>query len=60
MTLHTLVSHNRDFKIYDAVVNVNATKQQYHRLRTVPIIVIAHTFCVSRDTRISYGYGGAY
>ena len=23
-------------------------------LRTVPIIVIAHTFCASRDTRISY------
>ena len=24
-------------------------------LRTVPTIVIAHTFCASRDTRISYG-----
>ena len=24
-------------------------------LRTVPTIVIAHTFCTSRDTRISYG-----
>ena len=23
-------------------------------LRTVPTIVIAHTFCASRDTRISY------
>ena len=25
-------------------------------LRTVPTIVIAHTFCASRDTRISYGW----
>ena len=25
-------------------------------LRTVPIIVIAHTFCASRDNRISYGW----
>ena len=25
-------------------------------LRTVPSIVIAHTFCTSRDTRISYGW----
>ena len=24
------------------------------RLRTVPTIVIAHTFCASRDTRVSY------
>ena len=24
------------------------------KLRTVPTIVIAHTFCASRDTRISY------
>ena len=23
-------------------------------LRTVPTIVIAHTFCASRDTRVSY------
>ena len=25
-----------------------------YRLRTVPTIVIAHTFCASPDTRISY------
>ena len=25
-------------------------------LRTVPTIVIAHTFCASRDARISYGW----
>ena len=25
-------------------------------LRTVPIIVIVHTVCASRDTRISYGW----
>ena len=25
-------------------------------LRTVPTIVIAHTFCASPDTRISYGW----
>ena len=25
-------------------------------LRTVPTIVIAHTFCASRDTRISHGW----
>ena len=25
------------------------------QLRTVPNIVIAHTFCASRDTRVSYG-----
>ena len=25
-------------------------------LRTVPTIVIAHAFCASRDTRISYAY----
>ena len=25
-------------------------------LRTVPTIVIAHTFCASRDGRISYGW----
>ena len=25
-------------------------------LRTVPTIVLAHTFCASRDTRISYGW----
>ena len=25
-------------------------------LRTVPTIVTAHTFCVSRDTRVSYGW----
>ena len=25
-------------------------------LRTVPTIVIAHTFCISRDTWISYGW----
>ena len=24
------------------------------QLRTVPTIVIAHTFCASRDTRVSY------
>ena len=28
-------------------------KENLH-LRTVPTIVIAHTFCASRDTRISY------
>ena len=27
-----------------------------NELRTVPTIVIAHTFCASRDTRISYGW----
>ena len=26
----------------------------YLLLRTVPTIVIAHTFCASRDTRVSY------
>ena len=26
----------------------------YKQLRTVPTIVTAHTFCASRDTRISY------
>ena len=26
------------------------------RLRTVPTIVTAHTFCASRDTRVSYGW----
>ena len=26
----------------------------FNLLRTVPTIVIAHTFCASRDTRISY------
>ena len=25
-------------------------------LRTVPTIVTAHTFCASRDTRVSYGW----
>ena len=31
------------------------TSMGYHIfLRTVPTIVIAHTFCASRDTRISY------
>ena len=25
-------------------------------LRTVPTIVTAHTFCTSRDTRVSYGW----
>ena len=25
-----------------------------HELRTLPTIVIAHTFCASPDTRISY------
>ena len=30
--------------------------QWYRVLRTVPTIVIAHTFCASRDTRISYGW----
>ena len=25
-------------------------------LRTVPAIVIAHTFCASQDTRVSYRY----
>ena len=25
-------------------------------VRTMPTIVIAHTFCASRDTRISYGW----
>ena len=29
-------------------------EQNLTALRTVPIIVIAHTFCASRDTRISY------
>ena len=28
-----LKHHVRDFKIYDAVVNENATKQQYHWLK---------------------------
>ena len=27
----------------------------YVALRTVPTIVTAHTFCASRDTRVSYG-----
>ena len=26
----------------------------FNMLRTVPTIVIAHTFCASRDTRVSY------
>ena len=26
------------------------------KLRTVPTFVTAHTFCASRDTRVSYGW----
>ena len=32
--------------------NIDATDLDV--LRTVPTIVIAHTFCASRDTRVSY------
>ena len=30
--------------------------QVIRSLRTVPTIVTAHTFCASRDTRVSYGW----
>ena len=37
-------------------ITKKASKRLYFltQLRTVPTIVIAHTFCASRDTRISY------
>ena len=37
-------------KVFERIVY----DQLYNFLRTVPTIVIAHTFCASRDTRISY------
>ena len=30
--------------------------QRRKLLRTVPTFVTAHTFCASRDTRVSYGW----
>ena len=30
-------------------------KDRRRNLRTVPTFVTAHTFCASRDTRVSYG-----
>ena len=32
------------------------TQLVFNVLRTVPTIVTAHTFCASRDTRVSYGW----
>ena len=45
----------------EAVQAYSATLHQLHisvndLLRTVPTIVTAHTFCASRDTRVSYGW----
>ena len=34
--------------------NAETLRDFVFSLRTVPTIVIAHTFCASRDTRISY------
>ena len=36
-------------------ISANTALQIYNALRTVPTIVIVHSFCASRDTRISYG-----
>ena len=44
-------------KVPQATVRQQPCKALSHgicHLRTVPTIVIAHTFCASRDTRISY------
>ena len=39
---------------YSDVVKLQNTYEEANILRTVPTIVIAHTFCASRDTRVSY------
>ena len=36
------------------LIRLHTVCQFGHVLRTVPTIVIAHTFCASPDTRISY------
>ena len=48
MGLFALPQDLVDAIVFTSVVSVKA------RLRTVPTIVIAHTFCASPDTRISY------
>ena len=37
-----------------AIIVSDIIRVKYTRLRTVPTIVIAHTFCASPDNRISY------
>ena len=41
--------------LFDCVyINVKILPENHIALRTVPTIVIAHTFCASPDTGISY------
>ena len=42
------------YKIFDPDFFFDALEESHVALRTVPTIVIAHTFCASPDTRISY------
>ena len=44
----------RLFPVFESVDSVIGSGSEKH-LRTVPTIVTAHTFCASRDTRVSYG-----
>ena len=37
-------------------ISTGKLKKKKDYLRTVPIFVTARTFCVSRDTRVSYGW----
>jgi len=55
----TIICHNQVAKIDPTLLDIerlllSKCKENGPQLRTVPTIVIAHTFCASPDTRISY------
>ena len=53
--INTNINTNTDINTNTTDNNHNNWKNFDFHLRTVPTIVIVHTFCASRDTGISYG-----
>ena len=56
--LHVVIKHHLSMAVPLAFLlreQIKIALASSTDLRTVPTIVIAHTFCASRDTRISHG-----
>ena len=52
--LHTITNNGKENEVYNGVPDWVYEGKYINNLTTVPTIVIAHMFCTSRDTWISY------